>query len=84
MLENNKSYNEFPNLTGFSSRNLKYMRNFAETYRDFLFVQQVVAQIPSYMILGEIAQNAGFPIEDIDGFIDKYMDAYREHSIALQ
>ena len=38
--------NEFPDLTGFSSRNLKYMRNFAETYRDFLFVQQVVAQIP--------------------------------------
>ena len=38
--------NEFPDLTGFSSRNLKYMRNFAETYRNFLFVQQVVAQIP--------------------------------------
>ncbi|MBS7528823.1 SEC-C domain-containing protein [Fusibacter paucivorans] len=38
----------------------------------------------SYLILREIAQNAGFPIEDIDGFIDKYMDAYREHSIELQ
>jgi len=36
----------FPDLKGFSSRNLKYMRSFAETYPDFQFVQQVVAQIP--------------------------------------
>ena len=33
-------------MKGFSSRNLKYMRSFAETYPDFEFVQQVVAQIP--------------------------------------
>ncbi|MEG1256848.1 PDDEXK nuclease domain-containing protein [Clostridium sp.] len=38
--------NEFPDLKGFSSRNLKYMRKFAEEYSDFQFVQQVVAQIP--------------------------------------
>jgi predicted nuclease of restriction endonuclease-like (RecB) superfamily len=31
---------------GFSSRNLKYMRTFAESYPDEKFVQQVVAQIP--------------------------------------
>ena len=37
---------EFPNSTGFSVRNLKYMRKFAEEYNDFEFVQQVVAQIP--------------------------------------
>lgn len=37
---------EFPNSTGFSVRNLKYMRKFAEEYSDFEFVQQVVAQIP--------------------------------------
>ena len=36
----------FPEMKGFSSRNLKYMRSFAETYQDFEFVQQVVAQIP--------------------------------------
>ncbi|MCC3585783.1 PDDEXK nuclease domain-containing protein [Microcoleus sp. PH2017_30_WIL_O_A] len=36
----------FPEMKGFSSRNLKYMRSFAETYPDFEFVQQVVAQIP--------------------------------------
>ena len=37
---------EFPNLKGFSSRNLKYMRKFAAEYQDIQFVQQVVAQIP--------------------------------------
>jgi predicted nuclease of restriction endonuclease-like (RecB) superfamily len=36
----------FPDLKGFSPRNLKYMRSFAEAYPDFQFVQQVVAQIP--------------------------------------
>lgn len=36
----------FPELKGFSPRNLKYMRKFAETYPDFEFVQQVAAQIP--------------------------------------
>jgi len=37
---------EFPNINGFSVRNLKYMRKIAEEYPDFKFVQQVVAQIP--------------------------------------
>jgi len=37
---------EFPHIKGFSTRNLKYMRKFAEIYPDFQFVQQVVAQIP--------------------------------------
>lgn len=37
---------EFPEMKGFSSRNLKYMRLFAETWTDGQFVQQVVAQIP--------------------------------------
>jgi len=37
---------EFPGIKGFSSRNLKYMRAFANTYLDEQFVQQVVAQIP--------------------------------------
>ena len=36
----------FPEVTGFSVRNLKYMKKFAEEYPDFEFVQQVVAQIP--------------------------------------
>lgn len=37
---------EFPEMKGFSVRNLKYMRKFAEAWRDSPFVQQVAAQIP--------------------------------------
>ena len=36
----------FPNVKGYSVRNLKYMAKFAETYPDETFVQQAVAQIP--------------------------------------
>lgn len=39
---------EFPEMKGFSERNLKYMRKFADTYRDFQFVQELIAQIPWY------------------------------------
>ncbi|PZV04746.1 MAG: DUF1016 domain-containing protein [Leptolyngbya sp.] len=37
---------EFPDIKGLSSRNLKYMRAFAEAYPDEQIVQQVAAQIP--------------------------------------
>jgi len=37
---------EFPEMKGFSARNLKYMRAFAEAYPDKQFVQQLAAQIP--------------------------------------
>lgn len=37
---------EFPEMQGFSPRNLKYMRAFAEAYPDEQIVQQVAAQIP--------------------------------------
>jgi predicted nuclease of restriction endonuclease-like (RecB) superfamily len=37
---------EFPQMKGFSPRNLKYMRALAGAYPDHLFVQQVVAQLP--------------------------------------
>ena len=37
---------EFPDMKGFSPRNIKYMRKFAESWDDFEFVQRVVAQIP--------------------------------------
>lgn len=36
----------FPDETGFSPRNLKYMRKFAEAWTDIEFVQRTVAQIP--------------------------------------
>lgn len=37
---------EFPEMTGFSPRNLKYMRAFAEAWPDLEFVQQAAARIP--------------------------------------
>ena len=36
----------FPDMSGFSPRNLKYMRKFAEAWPDFEIVQRTVAQIP--------------------------------------
>ena len=36
----------FPDMTGFSPRNLKYMRKFAESWTDIKIVQRTVAQIP--------------------------------------
>lgn len=37
---------EFPEMKGFSPRNLHYMRAFAETYTDETILQQVVANLP--------------------------------------
>ena len=37
---------EFPNSTGFSVRNLKYMKKFYLEYKDDELVQQLVAQVP--------------------------------------
>ena len=44
----------FPNTTGYSARNLKYMAKFAATYPDIEFVQTVSAQIP-WMIIPLLA-----------------------------
>ncbi len=41
---------EFPDQKGFSARNLKYMRKFAESYPDMEIVQQAAAQIPRLSI----------------------------------
>lgn len=38
----------FPQLRGFSTRNLKYMRAFAQAYPDEAFVQAVLAQLTWY------------------------------------
>lgn len=38
----------FPDMQGFSPRNLKYMRAFAEAWPDAQFVQEVLAQLPWY------------------------------------
>lgn len=39
---------EFPEMKGFSTRNLKYMRKFAEEYPEVEFVQEVPAQLTWY------------------------------------
>jgi predicted nuclease of restriction endonuclease-like (RecB) superfamily len=39
---------EFPEVKGFSPRNLKYMRAFAQSYPQETIVQEVLAQIPWY------------------------------------
>ena len=39
---------EFPEMKGFSVRNLKYMRKFAAEYQDSQFVQEVLAQLTWY------------------------------------
>jgi predicted nuclease of restriction endonuclease-like (RecB) superfamily len=49
----------FPDLKGFSPRNLKYMRAFAEAWPDETIVQQVAAQIPWFhncVLLDKLAE----------------------------
>jgi predicted nuclease of restriction endonuclease-like (RecB) superfamily len=44
-------HHAFPDMKGFSARNLKYMRAFAEAWPDEAFVQEVLAQWPRYHLL---------------------------------
>lgn len=49
----------FPDQQGFSSRNLNYMRKFAQTWTDITIVQQLVAQLPwghQVVLLDRIAE----------------------------
>lgn len=51
---------EFPEMKGFSTRNLKYMCKFAQEYPDFEFVQEVLAQLTWYhnvTLLDKISDN---------------------------
>lgn len=51
----------FPEMKGFSLRNLKYMRAFAEAYPMEEFVQQAAAQIPwfhNYVVLDKVKNSA--------------------------
>lgn len=51
----------FPDMKGFSARNLKYMRAFAEAWPDEAFVQEVLAQLPWYhqlALLDKLADGA--------------------------
>jgi predicted nuclease of restriction endonuclease-like (RecB) superfamily len=44
-------HTEFPEMKGFSPRNLKYMRKFAKAYPDLPFVQEVLAQLTWYHMI---------------------------------
>jgi predicted nuclease of restriction endonuclease-like (RecB) superfamily len=67
---------EFPDLKGLSTRNLKYMRAFAEAYPKFAIVQQEVAQIqntenqPNVIVQGTLAQfGDNAPPEFVQGML---------------
>ncbi len=60
----------FPEIKGFSSRNLKYMRAFAEAYPDEQFVQQLVAQIPWGHNLPESLQGNLPTIEQLEAELE--------------
>lgn len=62
---------EFPDMKGFSTRNLKYMRAFGEAWTDRPFVQQVVAQLPW-------GQNVRLP----DRIAPKYAPFWRDRFLA--
>ena len=50
----------FPEMKGFSPRNIKYMRKFAEVWREYEIVQQLVAQIPwrsNIVLLDKLSEN---------------------------
>lgn len=49
----------FPNMKGFSSRNLKYMRTFAERCPDLLIGQQPAAQLPWFHLVTLLTQVGG-------------------------
>ena len=50
----------FPEMKGFSPRNIKYMRKFAEVWHKYEIVQQLVAQIPwrsNIVLLDKLSEN---------------------------
>jgi len=63
---------DFPEITGFSVRNLKYMRKFAQQYPDFEFVQTLSAQITwshNTLLLDKITSN-----EERKWYIEKIIE----------
>lgn len=63
----------FPDMKGFSLRNLNYMRKFAEEYPEIQFVQQVAAQLPWFHIVTILTS-----VKDTDNQVF-YMNKAIEH-----
>ena len=55
---------EFPDTKGFSSRNLKYMKHFAEKCPDFRIGQQSAAQLPWFHIVTLITKLSDTTLRD--------------------
>jgi predicted nuclease of restriction endonuclease-like (RecB) superfamily len=53
----------FSDMKGFSTRNLKYMRQFASEYESIEFVQQVAAQLPWFHIVTIISSVKNFEVQ---------------------
>ena len=65
-------WTSFPNFTGYSVRNLKYIAKFAEEYPDAEFVQQVVAQLPwghNVVLLDKIADIENALVKEITALL---------------
>ena len=54
-------HSEFPDVRGFSPRNLKYMRKFAETWSDEAIVQGILAQLPWYQNIAILDKAREYP-----------------------
>lgn len=73
---------EFPDMQGFSSRNIKYMRAFAEAYPHFSIVQEPLAQINKSFQKSKIAKTTlitQWPLEQLTWYhhitlLDKIKD----------
>lgn len=61
---------EFPDMKGWSVRNIKYMRAFAEAYPDFLIVQQPAAQLTPVQKVQQLA--AQIPWSHQQVILDKF------------
>ncbi|MGH9840154.1 MAG: PDDEXK nuclease domain-containing protein [Blastocatellia bacterium] len=73
----------FPEMKGFSPRNLKYMRAFAEAWPDEQFVQEVLAQITWYHNIA-IIEKVGDPAER-EWYIRKTIEhGWSRNILALQ
>lgn len=67
---------EFPEQTGFSSRNLKYMRAFAEAWSEELLVKQLVGQIGNQIVQQPVAQLKNEETQHLS------FEAFEKHPIA--
>lgn len=55
---------EFPEMTGFSPRNLRYMRDFSKAYPDFLILQPAAAKLSSANPSSSVGKKTSMLLED--------------------